>query len=106
MLETIDNAPKNEGSKVLALLQRAAEKGPPRTPERYRAINRKVGAHEFKTHEWRVFCFRDGQAFVCTHMASKNSVKKRDYPRHESDVLTWREKYRKDKRAGMLHIED
>ena len=106
VLETIHGAPTNEGAAMLARLQRAAETGPPKSAVAFHGINKKRGAYEFKTRAWRMFCFRDGQAFICTHVEPKNSVKNKDYPRHERAVLVQRAAYVNAKQNGELQIEE
>ena len=98
--------PKQESAKILARLDRAAANGPPKSGEQFHGIKPTRGAYEFKTYNWRIFCFRDGPAFVCTHIASKNTLKAKDYARHEATVIEVREDYFRDKQRHALEVRD
>lgn len=93
-------------AKMLARLKTAADRGRPKAWEQFHPINKKVGAYEFKTHELRVFCFCDGNRFICTHAKQKNQLKGKDYPKEERTVLDLEAEYRRDKASGQLQIID
>jgi mRNA-degrading endonuclease RelE of RelBE toxin-antitoxin system len=59
-------------AKIVAFLDRAAQRGPATNPEQFRPIKGSSGLYEFKPKPFRVLCFFDGsRVIVCTHAFKK-----------------------------------
>ena len=71
----IDRLPEKDRRPLLALLKRTAENGPPHNPERFR--HEEDGIFVFKRKGERLYCFRDGTAWVLTHGVRKQRDKAR-----------------------------
>ena len=76
-LNQMKNNDAGEHAKLLALLTRSADHGPPRNEEKSRPVG--DGVFEFKTKRARVCYFYDaGKLIICTHGFGKPSPKVQD----------------------------
>jgi len=90
--EFIDGLERPDQKKVVALLRRAADFGPPVNEEKFKKLNSE-GIYEFKSYQVRIFCaFEKGRIIILTHGFVKKSGKT---PRNEIERATrLLEKYR------------
>jgi phage-related protein len=81
----IEGLERPDQKKVVALLQRAADFGPPINEEKFKKLNSE-GIYEFKSYQVRIFCaFEKGRIIILTHGFAKKSGKT---PRHEIERAT------------------
>ena len=70
----IENLPAADQKKILALLKRSADHGPPANIEKFRHLRN--GLYEFKTFGVRIFCLlQKGRIIILTHGALKKRQK-------------------------------
>lgn len=70
----IEGLPEADQKKMMALLKRSADHGPPRNIEKFRSLG--DGLYEFKTFGVRIFCvFSKGKMIILTHGAPKRRQK-------------------------------
>jgi phage-related protein len=100
-LDTIGSNLQKDGDAVLALLERAAQKGPPRNTEISHQIKDKI--FEFVQGSLRVLWFYDeGKLILCTQGFIKKTQKT---PSSEIEQATLiREKYFEEKKKGPFKI--
>jgi len=100
-LDTIGSNLQKDGDRVLALLKRAAQKGPPRNTEISHQIKDEI--FEFIQGRLRVLWFYDqGKLILCTHVFIKKTQKT---PAAEIDLaISIREKYLEEKKKGPFKI--
>jgi phage-related protein len=61
-----DELSESDSKKVVALLKRAAEHGPPVNEEKFKLLRDRI--FEFKSHQVRILCaFDKGQIIILTH---------------------------------------
>lgn len=83
--EFIEGLERPAQKKVVALLQRAADFGPPVNEEKFKKLNSE-GIYEFKSYQVRIFCvFEKGRIIILTHGFVKKSGKT---PRNEIERAT------------------
>lgn len=83
--EFIEGLEKADQKKVVALLLRAADFGPPVNEEKFKKLNSE-GIYEFKSYQVRIFCaFGKGKIIILTHGFVKKSGKT---PRNEIERAT------------------
>lgn len=81
----IDGLERPDLKKVVALLKRAADFGPPLNEEKFKKLNSE-GLYEFKSYQVRIFCaFDKGRLIILTHGFVKKSGKT---PRNEIERAT------------------
>jgi phage-related protein len=100
-LESVGSNLQKDGDRVLALLERVSEKGPPRITDISHQI--KDNLFEFIQGRLRVLWFYDeGKLIICTHGFIKKTQKT---PSSETDqALSMRENYLQEKRKSPLKI--
>lgn len=83
--EFMDGLERPDQKKVVALLRRAADFGPPINEEKFKKLNSE-GIYEFKSYQIRIFCmFEKGRIIILTHGFVKKSGKT---PRNEIERAT------------------
>jgi phage-related protein len=84
VIEFIEQLELDEQAKLLSLLERTADYGPPRNTEKFKKLEGDIW--EFKSYQVRILCFFDrGQIIIATHGFKKKRDKtpKREIERAE-----------------------
>ncbi len=89
--------------KIVAFLDRAAERGTPNNLEQFRPIRGSSGLYEFKPKPFRVLCFFDGaRLIICTH-----AFRKKENIKGEIRFAERRKaEYFEAKERGELRVEE
>ena len=74
--EFIDDCQVSDRKKIIALLNRAADNGPPKNKEKFRAVKKTLW--EFKSYQVRILCvFDNDRIIILSHGFIKKSKKRR-----------------------------
>ncbi len=73
--EFINDCQESDQKKIIALLNRAADSGPPRNEEKFKSI-KNTNLWEFKSHQVRILCaFEKDRIIILSHGFIKKSKK-------------------------------
>lgn len=83
---------RSEQKKVVALLQRAAEHGPPKNKEKYESL--RGGISQFKSYQIRIPCFFDkGGKIILTHGFRKKKTRSKTFRDELEKAKKYRDEY-------------